>query len=109
MRIVKHALGRLGVVGVRIMVLDVEILVVDDDTRERKKFTELSDYFRALEAVHERLVLDIHNRNDSILQSPILANFDGLEEPLVAIHETLVRVLRTELRVGKLGNGNLFL
>src|SRR5574338_1340852 len=108
-RIMEHTLSGLGIIRIRIMVFGPERLVIDDDAAEGQEFAELRHYVCSLEAVHKRLVFDIDHRHHRILQTSVLPDFDGLEEAFIAVHQALVRILGTELRIRELREQKLLL
>ena len=91
------------IIGIGIGVFNFEWAGIHHHATERLKIAERCHDFRSGIAVHPGLILDVHHGHDSTLQSAVLAHFDLLQEPLVAIHLALVRNLRTELRVRELG------
>jgi hypothetical protein len=60
MRIVEHALDRLGVIRIGVMVFNLEGLVIHHHTSEWHEFTEFRNHFSALIPIDERLILDIN-------------------------------------------------
>ena len=102
MRIVEHALDRLGVIRVGIMIFDVEVLIVDHDTAEGHELAEFRNHVSALIPIDEGLIFDINNGDHRVLQATILTDFDGLQEPLIPINQFLVWVLGTKLGVWEL-------
>src|SRR5215472_7596155 len=108
-RVMEHAHRRLGIVRIGIGILNLEWSRVHHHGAEREELAKRCSDFSSGIPVHERLIFNIRDGNDRALQTTILTDFYRLEKPLVPIHQTLVRVLGTELGVGELRKEELLL
>ncbi len=109
MWVMEHTLNRFRILWVGIRVLNFERTSINDDSAERQKFTERRRHFRAGIAIHPSLVFDVGHGNHRTLQTAVLADFDLLEKPLIPIHQTLIRILGTELWIRELGEEKFLL
>jgi hypothetical protein len=113
--VVQHALlawkitFRSRIIGIRIVVLNTEVFLLDYYAGKRKPFTEFGDMVGPLKPVHERLVLDVPHCHNGSLQPAIGSNPNGRQDPFLVLYQLLMRILGAELRIRELREEKLLL
>ncbi len=92
MGIVQNALERFRIVGVCIMVFDMEVLLLHNDARKLEPLTECPNMLRAFERIHECLVLDVRHGHHGVPESAPGANADGRHNALIPLDQFFVRI-----------------